>query len=734
VTEDWQLGIDFGTITTVAAVRRLDQPEAEMLEIGGSSAVSSAVFVAESGEILAGPGAEPHMVSAPERVVRPKRLLAEADDEGSTLIDGEILRDVDLVAAMLRFVYGEARDKFGGRPPTRVVLTCPAGWSGKRRGRLSEAAATAGIEDPHVIEEPLAAAANLLQHDQLANVPDGVNVAVFDFGGTLDLAIVARTGDAFTLVGPVGGSDALGGESVDHQLLHWIIDELPAAEQAALLEPEGTADPALWLHAGHELRRRMCQAKEALLQRRVQTIALPGPPLSIDELELDEAVLQQHAGATISSAVRLFADFVDGAGTEASDLGAIFLVGGCSRLSLLQRALGEHFPGVPLPRGDDPKQAVALGAAEWRFEGDAVPAGDGQPRSAAVRNGAAGGGGAANPDPAQAASQPGRPGPVRVDSGAPQPLAEAGALKASLLAGGVVLKASIATIRASNESRTAALSKSVADARRRLDLAAGARTAPRASGSPSARPMDQAAQLDRKPPPRREVPAAEQKRPDRAAAPNRASPASSDFSPVRPPPPEPPIWHVSLADLIWPRRTAAKVEIDQWLVAAGEWFAVGQPLLSARVVGASGHDDAVTVHARCSGRLDRILGDAGTTIDPHDWIADVGVRALPYRRAIVPRQVTGLVLALPRPTKSVPDARNGVTVQIDRSLQQLEWAQTYLLPLPPGTHSVTVSYRAAQGHEGVATAAIKTTAHGLVTCAYELNGLRGGRARLGAVG
>ncbi len=361
VTEGWQLAIDFGTTTTVAAARRLGESDAKMLEIGGSCAVSSAVFVAESGAILAGPQVERHADSAPERVVHAKRLLVDADCDGSTLIDGEILRDVDLIAPVLRFVHEEACDRFGGAPPTQVVLTCPAAWSDIRRQRLCDAAATAGIENPLLIEEPIAAAANLLRRDPLANVPDGVNIAVYDFGGTVDVAILKRAGDAFTLVGPVDGTDALGGDTIDHQLLRPIIDELPPAEQAALLEPEATSDPESWVRTAHQLKRTMREAKEALLQRRVQMVRLPNPPLSIDEVELDETILRQHAGATISSAVGFLADFLERSGTESSELGAIFLVGGCSRLSLLQRAVGERFPECLFLAGPIPSR-------RWRWE------------------------------------------------------------------------------------------------------------------------------------------------------------------------------------------------------------------------------------------------------------------------------------------------------------------------------------------------------------------------------
>lgn len=726
MTEGWQLAIDFGTTTTVAAARRLGESDAKMLEIGGSCAVSSAVFVAESGAILAGPQVERHADSAPERVVHAKRLLVDADCDGSTLIDGEILRDVDLIAPVLRFVHEEACDRFGGAPPTQVVLTCPAAWSDIRRQRLCDAAATAGIENPLLIEEPIAAAANLLRRDPLANVPDGVNIAVYDFGGTVDVAILKRAGDAFTLVGPVDGTDALGGDTIDHQLLRPIIDELPPAEQAALLEPEATSDPESWVRTAHQLKRTMREAKEALLQRRVQMVRLPNPPLSIDEVELDETILRQHAGATISSAVGFLADFLERSGTESSELGAIFLVGGCSRLSLLQRAVGERFPGVPLPRGTDPKQTVALGAAEWQF---ADPASAEAPPSVTARSEPTDVPGAADPESAQVTAQPApRRAVTFVGTAAPPPLSAGAGLKASLLAGSEVLKASIAAgseaIRATRENRKAAVG-SVADPHAEADSNLAARTASPTSVSTSAPSAGAVAEIRPETLPRDDARLGADIDATRAPAPTLTS---------RPPPPEPPTWHLSLADLVWPRRVAANVEIDRWLVGVGEWFVVSQPLLLARIVGPSGNGDTVTVHARCSGRLERVVAERGAMLDPRAWIADVAATALPYRQAIVPRRVTGLVLALARATKDVPDARQGVTVQIGRAVQRLEWAQTYLFPLPAGTHAVTVSYPGVGGYEGTAATAIKFAPDGVVTCAYELNGLRGSRARLRVVG
>jgi actin-like ATPase involved in cell morphogenesis len=629
VSQAWQLAVDFGTTRTVAAARRLQgNHDAEVLRMGQAFEVSSAVIVSASGEVVAGPQAERDAPNDPSRVVaQPKRLLADADEGGSLLIDGQLRQDVDLVSAVLRFAYEEARALFNGDPPKSVVLTCPVAWSDNRRDRLCQAATLADIPRVLLLEEPIAAAVNLLRRDSLADVPDGSRVVVYDFGGgTLDIAILRRHGQTFVLDGPTGGSDVLGGENIDDQLQRWILDELSDEDRAGLLDAHSTAEPEVWNRAAYQIRREAREAKEALLHRRVQTIRLPSPPLSISELELDETILRDRVGGMLGSAIDCLARLLEEARVEPSELAAIYLVGGCSRLSLLKRVLGERFPGIPLPQGADPKQAVALGAAEWQL------------------------------------------GDVASDEHAGDDLKPAAAAGED------------------QDSDAAESSREVA----------------------AAQPFQNAApaeSLARRPPPRLTMP---------------------------PPPCAPPVWHLSVADLIWPDRVSTPVEITRWLIDLGDPFPVGQPLFSARPVSPDGlaAHRAIDVCARCSGRLRRLLGDVGTIVDPGAWLADVDVSALPYRPIVIGPSATGLVLAICPPPKRVSDPRRGVMVNLNNTAQRLEWGQTYLLPLATGRHALSIYYEGKHENEGAVSTIIKTKNHAITTRVYETARVRGGNARL----
>ncbi len=133
------------------------------------------------------------------------------------------LRPVEIIAAILREVYNEAISLSGGEAPGEIRLTHPARWQKSRLDKLEQAAKLAGLPDPVFVPEPVAAAV----HFASERLQDGEHVAVYDLGGgTLDTAVLKRTGKTFEVVGRTGGDEELGGEDFDDLLYRHLGDQL----------------------------------------------------------------------------------------------------------------------------------------------------------------------------------------------------------------------------------------------------------------------------------------------------------------------------------------------------------------------------------------------------------------------------------------------------------------------------------------------------------------------------
>src|SRR5262245_48181588 len=180
----WILAIDFGTSYTVAAGLAEGQA-AEVIEIQGERRTPSVVLVEGPGRFVVGRVADDLSGTNPQAVLRaPKNRLG---DQAPAVLSGRPYPVVELVAALLADVYHEGVRQFGG-PPAEVRLTHPATWNRPRLLRLVEAAAKAGIADPILVPEPVAAA---LAYFERGELPDGGHVAIYDIGGgNFDTAVV----------------------------------------------------------------------------------------------------------------------------------------------------------------------------------------------------------------------------------------------------------------------------------------------------------------------------------------------------------------------------------------------------------------------------------------------------------------------------------------------------------------------------------------------------------------
>ncbi len=339
----WTLVVDFGTTSTAAAV--VDGVDIVLLEADGLSHMPSAVRREDSGDLVVGVGAD-RAGWAPETVDRvPKRSLG---GDHPIVLGGAPVDAVDAVAAVLRRVLEEGTRKQGGLAPDAALLTHPARWAEAQLAALVDAADRAGLPDPQLVPEPVAAAAH---HRDLA---PGELLALYDLGGTFAAAVLRRTPSGFELLAH-GGSPDRGSEHLDDLLVAHIGKQLKRDVWAQLVAGETET----WRRRSTELRRDVRTAKESLSRHKRHIVhvsaAATDVPITRDELE---EVFGASVGATATELMSTVAQ----AGATPTEVTRYGLVGGGSHMPLVARLVGDAAGATP-SAGNAPEKAVVLGAA-----------------------------------------------------------------------------------------------------------------------------------------------------------------------------------------------------------------------------------------------------------------------------------------------------------------------------------------------------------------------------------
>lgn len=346
-----RLSIDFGSSNTVAM---LHWPGGQVRPVlfDGAHLLASAVYAQADGSLLTGADAVRSASLEPERFEpTPKRRI----DDGTVLLGDREVATVDLIAAVLRRVAYEVVTTYGSLPPT-ITVTCPARWASPRRKVLTEAAARAGLGPVRLIEEPVAAAVRLVQIGE-RNWPTGSAVVVYDLGGgTCDISVIRLTAKGPEVVA-VGGRDNVGGLD---------FDALIVERAGALCAPhdhrawQALTDPTTG--PDRRLRRMLWEdarsAKEQL--SRHATAHLHVPKLETD-LHVTREEFELLARPLLEPTVTEAADIVRRARIAPSDLAAVLLVGGSSRIPLVATLLHQRLGIAPIVL-EQPETVVAEGA------------------------------------------------------------------------------------------------------------------------------------------------------------------------------------------------------------------------------------------------------------------------------------------------------------------------------------------------------------------------------------
>ena len=344
------IGIDLGTSTTEAAVLQDGNP-VMLLNFDGKVETPSVVGLDGTGNLVVGEKAEGQILLAPEQTVKEvKRLMGTKE---KVFLGKRAYSPVEISAMILSYVRNFA-GKYLGEDVDRAVISVPAYFDEIQRQATVEAGRQAGFTVERILNEPTAAALSY----GISHLEEESNILVYDLGGgTFDVTLLELF-EGVLEVRASSGDNQLGGKDFDEKLVKYLAGQF---EKKQGISPEGN------IYAMARLHQAAVECKKALSTQEEYRILLPmfaekeGGPV-----ELDETVSRECFEELIRELVERTHDpidvVLDDSGMTAADLDLILLVGGSTRIPLVQADI-EAYLGKKPCFAVNPDYAVAQGAA-----------------------------------------------------------------------------------------------------------------------------------------------------------------------------------------------------------------------------------------------------------------------------------------------------------------------------------------------------------------------------------
>tara|TARA_B100000963_G_scaffold361435_1_gene396758 strand:+ start:40523 stop:42439 length:1917 start_codon:yes stop_codon:yes gene_type:complete len=367
------IGIDLGTTNSCVSVMEGNEPVVIPNSEGKRTTPSVIAFV-DGGEIKVGDPAKRQAVTNPQKTISSiKRFMgnkfSESDKESKTVaykvvkgdnntprvdIDGRLYTPQELSAMTLQKMKKTAED-YLGHDISEAVITVPAYFNDSQRQATKEAGEIAGLKVQRIINEPTAAA---LAYGLDKSGKGDRKIAVYDLGGgTFDISIL-ELGDGVFEVLSTNGDTHLGGDDFDQVLIDWLADEFNKSESIDLRK-----DPM----ALQRLKEAAEKAKIELSSSTKTEINLPyvsltdsGPKHLVKTLT--RAQFEQLSADLVKRSMAPVKKAINDAGLSNSDIDEIILVGGSTRIPIIQTEV-EKFFGKKPSKGVNPDEVVAVGAA-----------------------------------------------------------------------------------------------------------------------------------------------------------------------------------------------------------------------------------------------------------------------------------------------------------------------------------------------------------------------------------
>jgi molecular chaperone DnaK len=343
------IGIDLGTTNSCVAVKEGDNitviPNAE-----GNRTTPSVVAFTKEGERLVGQLAKRQAIVNTDRtIISIKRKMGT---EHKVKIDDKGYSPQEISAMILQKLKRDA-EEYLGMQVSQAVITCPAYFTDAQRQATKDAGTIAGLEVLRVINEPTAAC---LAYG--ADKEGEHKILVFDLGGgTFDVSIL-DVGDGVFEVLATSGDNMLGGDDWDNRIVDWMADEFKKSDGVDLKKDR---------MAVQRLREAAEKAKVELSSMAETTISLPfitadqNGPRHL-ELTLTRARFEDLTRDLLDRVVKPTQSALTDAGLKASEVDKILLVGGSTRMPMVQKKVKDLLGKDPT-KGINPDECVAIGAA-----------------------------------------------------------------------------------------------------------------------------------------------------------------------------------------------------------------------------------------------------------------------------------------------------------------------------------------------------------------------------------
>ncbi|RMG44798.1 MAG: molecular chaperone DnaK [Acidobacteria bacterium] len=365
------IGIDLGTTNSVVAVMEGGKPTVIANAEGGRTTPSVVAFT-DKGERLVGQVAKRQAVTNPARTVFsikrfmgrkfaevkeeaervPYKVVEAANGDARVEIDGKQYAPPEISAMVLQKLKQDA-EAYLGHSVDRAVITVPAYFNDAQRQATKDAGQIAGLKVERLVNEPTAAA--------LAYGLDkkkDEKIAVFDFGGgTFDISIL-EVGEGVVEVKATNGDTHLGGDDIDQRVIEWIVAEFKK-EQGIDLSGDAMALQRL-KEAAEKAKCELSTAQETEINLPFITADASGPKHLV--MKLTRSRFEQLIEDLVERTMEPCRQALKDAGLTASDIDEVVLVGGSTRIPLVQRKVKEFFGKEP-HKGVNPDEVVAVGAA-----------------------------------------------------------------------------------------------------------------------------------------------------------------------------------------------------------------------------------------------------------------------------------------------------------------------------------------------------------------------------------
>ena len=366
------IGIDLGTTNSCVAIVEGGEPKVIINEEGTRTTPSVVAFLKDGEEVLVGGPAKRQAVANPENTVYSnKRLMGRRFEEISGEVDGLAYKVVKSgksdawievegkeysppqVSAHVLMKLKKAAEDYLGSEVTEAVITVPAYFNDSQRQATKDAGKIAGLEVKRIINEPTAAALAYGFDKKKEEM-----IVVYDLGGgTFDVSVL-EVGNNVIEVKSTNGDTHLGGDDFDKRLIDYIISEF---------KKDSGIDLGADKMAVQRLREAAEKAKIELSNTVETEINLPfitadssGPKHLV--MKVTRSKFEQLVEDLVKGTLKPCEQALKDAGLRPGEIAEVILVGGSTRIPLVQKVVTDFFGKDP-SRGINPDEVVAMGAA-----------------------------------------------------------------------------------------------------------------------------------------------------------------------------------------------------------------------------------------------------------------------------------------------------------------------------------------------------------------------------------